>query len=231
MRMSLERPDLQAYIANQLLLFGGASPRDLEAVLATALARFEHCLAAIALPGYSKDGEPNFNHLHGDQWTIFLYFCANSAWKHHENIALASQFYLLNRALNAIVIMYDTQLPDIFLLNHAVGSILGKATYGNYFVAYHNTTIGSDDGNAPVVGDRNVLYAGAAILGASRTGSGVTVAANATVLNRTISDDTIAIGSAGSFETFPRKRDFAGHYFHLPGTSAATVAAKPDGTS
>jgi len=221
---TLERTALRAYVKNQLALFGGAPEDELERVLEVALGRFEHCLAAINLPGYSRDGQPYFNHLHGDQWTSFLYFCANSAWKFRENAGLAAQFYLLNRALNAIVIMYDTALPEIFLLNHAVGTVLGKATYANYFVAYHNVTIGSDDGVPPTIGERNVLYAGAAILGKSRTGSNVTVAANSTILNRTIPNDTIAIGSASAFETFERKRDFAAHYFKL---NAASVASSP----
>ena len=221
---TLERTALRAYVGNQLALFGGAPEDELERVLEVALERFEHCLAAINLPGYSRDGQPYFNHLHGDQWTSFLYFCANTAWKYRENAGLAAQFYLLNRALNAIVIMYDTTLPDIFLLNHAVGTVLGKATYANYFVAYHNVTIGSDDGVPPTIGERNVLYAGAAILGKSRTGSNVTVAANSTILNRTIPNDTIAIGSANAFETFERKRDFAAHYFKL---NEASVASRP----
>ena len=67
-------------------------------------------------------------------------------------------------------------------------------------------------------------------MGRSETGSGVTVAANATVLNHSIMADTIAIGSAGSFETFPRKRDFAGHYFRL-GSDASRVAASPESIS
>jgi len=215
METTLDRDTLRAYVENQLALFGGAPSGEIDRVLSVALERFERCLTAIALPGYSRAGRPFFNHLHGDQWTIFLYFCANTAWRFLENIDLAAKFYLLNRTLNSIVIMYDTALPEIFLLNHAVGTVLGKATYSDYFVAYHNVTIGSDDGVPPIVGERNVLYAGAAILGRSQTGSGVTVAANSTVLNRSIPADTIAIGSAGTFETFERKRDFAGHYFKL----------------
>lgn len=120
--------------------------RDLSDVVEESLQRIEVSIVRIALPGYSRNGQPFFNHLHGDQSAMWYYLVANTAYR-RGHLELAEHCFLLNKAFNGIVCMYDTQLPEVFVLIHTVGAVLGKATYGNYFVAYQNVTVGTDSGN------------------------------------------------------------------------------------
>src|SRR5579872_5491581 len=161
MRTTLSSNDLGDYLNAQLKsLFPDRKAGRIGQVVRRALERVEYAFERIVLPGYSDGGQATFSHLHGDQYASFLYFAANTAWRDHEDEALASKLFLLNKALNGIVIVYDTILPDVFVLMHTVGTVLGKAQYGNYLVAAQNVTVGMDRGETPVVGERVVLYGG-----------------------------------------------------------------------
>jgi serine O-acetyltransferase len=80
--------------------------------------------------------------------------------------------------------MYDTKLPEIFLVIHGVGTVLGKAQYSNYFVVYQGCTIGSNHGKYPVLGRGLGLGANAAIIGACRVGDDVSIGMGTAVIGR-----------------------------------------------
>ena len=44
---------------------------------------------------------------------------------------LASKAYCLNKALHAIDVFYEVELPEIFFLEHPLGTVLGRAKYSN----------------------------------------------------------------------------------------------------
>lgn len=58
---------------------------------------------------------------------------------------------------------YEIELPDHFMVEHPVGSVLGRATYGDYMYIYQGVTIGGNislnEGNVayPVLGE-NVTF-------------------------------------------------------------------------
>lgn len=215
---SLTRAALGNYLRIQTEnLFPDGSSSYNEAVVDRALERFEFCLSHIALPGYSRSGAPYFNHLHGDQYAMFLYFCSNTAWASGE-LELAAKYFLLNKALNGIVCMYDTLLPDIFLFNHTVGTVLGKATYAPYFVAYQGVTVGTHRQRAPVLSPGLVMYGGSSIIGACAIGEHVALSSNAAVLEQDVQSDTVVTGSSPHIVTHKRKRNLIEHYFRSPGT-------------
>jgi serine O-acetyltransferase len=103
--------------------------KELEKHLETALERTLFSLKHVKLRGYTE-----FTYLHSDLYAQFLYFLSNTIWENGENKKLAAKLFYLNKALNGINVMYDTKLPDIFILIHCVGTVLGKAEYSNYFV-------------------------------------------------------------------------------------------------
>ena len=214
MRISLSHEDLTSYLKTQL---GAAFPDRgrlrLGKVVRRALERVEYSFSRIVLRGYSDAGEATFSHLQGDQYAAFLYFAANSAWREAEDVPLASKLFLLNKALNGIVIMYDTQLPDVFVLMHTVGTVLGKANYGNYFVAAQNVTVGMDRDGTPSFGERVVLYGGSVVIGKSNIGDRVTIATNTTVRGETVPSGHIAAGTSPDLSVKPATRDVSELYF------------------
>jgi serine O-acetyltransferase len=183
-------------------------------VLDRALERTQACFERIILRGYRRDGIPYFNHLHGDHSAVLYYFAANSAWQLGD-MELAARFFLLNKMQNALVCMYDTALPDVFLLIHTVGTVLGKATYGNFFVAYQNVTIGTEDGRSPILGEHSVVYGGSMVLGSTDLGRGSVVSAQSTLIDASIPPNSVVAGRSPELLVKPRKRDFAQQYWDV----------------
>lgn len=216
MILTLTREELTASLAAQLRLFDERmNGARIERPVAQALERYEYCASRIALPGYSREGAPLFDHLHGDQSAIFLYFAANSAWSACEDVQTAAAFFLLNKQRNGLVCMYDTRLPEIFLLNHTVGTVLGKATYANYFVAYQRVTVGTDRGEQPVLAEGVTMYPGSSVVGAATVGARTILSIGATVRNADVPADAIVSGSSPSLHVHARRKDAVGRYFKV----------------
>ena len=151
--------------------------------------------------------------MHGDQSAALYYFAANSAWRDFGDDELAARFFLLNKRHNALVCMYDTMLPDIFVLIHTVGTVLGKATYGNFLAVYQNVTVGSDNGRQPVIGEHAVLYGGSMVVGACNLDANVAVSAGTVLINFDCPADSVVAGNAGTPLVKARKRHFAEQYW------------------
>jgi len=161
-----------------------------------ALNRVERCFQNIRRK-YFFDGQNTlFNHLHGDHYAIYLYYLSNTIYRSGRDEELAQQLFLLNKTLHGIDLFYAVSMPEVFLLIHPVGTVLGNATYGNYFAAYQNCGIGSlEDGRYPVFEGENVLFARTSVLGNCHVGHNVVFGANAFVLNSDIPSDCTVVGS------------------------------------
>lgn len=177
MKLSLSIEDLQNYIAWQLeyrfpdrksfLDFKEAHNKK---AFMEALERMEYCFSHITVRGYNvmENGveRPFFNHLHSDQYSQFLYYFSNSLWKGEGNTDLCSKLILLNRDLNGCWFSYKGSLPDIFLLVHPVGSVIGhiNVKFSDFLVIMQNVTINGS--YVPLeLGEYLFLGAGAKIIG------------------------------------------------------------------
>lgn len=182
-------------------------------VVETALVRAATCFAASALPGYrTADDQTQFDPAQSDQYAMFVWFCSNEAWRAGD-LELAGDLFLLNKGLNGIVCMWDTVLPDVFLWIHTVGTMLGKAAYGERFVAYQNVTVGTDRGARPTFGEGAILFAGAKVVGGAQIGARSLVSLNAVVINEVVPANTIVAGSSPQLILKARRRWLYGDYF------------------
>lgn len=195
-------------------MFPDGKSGDVSAAVDEALERLEHCFRYISLPRYSRDGRPSFDHLHGDQTAAFYYLASNAAYRRGE-LGLAQKLFLLNKALNGILCMYDTELPPVFAFIHTVGTVVGKARYGNYVAFFQSVTVGGDRGSLPRLGERCVLYGGAMVLGDSTLGDGVVVSGNSAIIHQDVPADSVVAGRSPELTIAPRKRDIASQYFRL----------------
>ena len=50
--------------------------------------------------------------------------------------------FILNKALNAIDLFYEIDMPARFFIGHSAGIVLAKASYADYLVLYPNSTVG-----------------------------------------------------------------------------------------
>jgi serine O-acetyltransferase len=201
MECRLNTAEVAAYTAAQLNSFfpdgRPVDPVDLARFVAPALERVEYCFRHVAYRSYCEDGRAKFDPLHSDQYCAYLYFVANTVYRHEGDPVLATKLYYLNKALHAFNCMYDTALPDVFLVAHAVGTVLGKAAYSNYLVVLHNCTVGSLSGRYPTLGERLILCAGSSVIGDCRVGDNVMLAPGCTVIRQDVPSDTLVVPGPG----------------------------------
>ena len=109
-------------------------------------------------------------------------------------MSIKEKFYYLNKILHSVDIYPDVELPDSFFLEHPIGTVLGRAKYGNNFFAMQGCTIGGDKGVYPTLGDNLKMYANSKILGNCNIGDNVKLGADTTVKNQNIPSNSLVFG-------------------------------------
>ena len=186
MHLSLKPADLALYARKQFenLFPDGTDLGDLPKFVDLALGRVEHCFSRVRLKGFFDAGQPRFSHRHCDQYAIFLYYLANSAFREKPGHPIADKAYALNKALHALDAYYEVELPEIFAVQHPVGTVLGRASYSDYFICYHNCTVGANlDDDYPSFGRGVVMYGGSRVIGKTSVGDNTFVSTGAIVIN------------------------------------------------
>lgn len=162
--------------------------------LSGVLSRCEYCFSHTENKYYSYNGETYFNPYQSAQYTIFLYFFSNTIFRETNNRLLADKLYYLNKAMNACDMYYEVELPRFFMLDHPVGSVIGRAYYGEGFSFGQNCTVGNNKGIYPILGENVRMCANSSILGNCCIGNNVTIGANSGVKDESIPDNSIVFG-------------------------------------
>lgn len=218
MILSLPRAELFNYVRAQLNHFF-PDGQDLHwergrAAFHLALDRTEYSFSRTTIRGYTDGGgNAMFSHLHSDQYSQFLYYFANSLWKLSEDQPVCGKLILLNKALNGCFFSYKGRLPDVFVLNHPVGSVIGNAGYSDFLVISQNVTIntGTEQGpdDLPKLGKGLFLGAGAKIIGREPIGDRVSVGVDAMVYGQAVPDDKVVERSpSGEIVVRDRRAEF-----------------------
>lgn len=212
--LSLPAVALPEYVVRQLsTFFPDTDEADaVSRVMSDTLDRLEHCIRHVRIKGYWNHDGPRFNHLHSDQYAIFLYYLSNTAFKAGFT-SLAAKAYGLNKALHGLDAFYEVELPPVFALVHPVGTVLGRALYSDYFCAYQNVAIGADPfaPGSPAFGEGVVMYGGARVVGSVTVGSNSIISAGTSIVARGgkplhVPDGHVAFG-APDFSTKPSRHN------------------------
>jgi serine O-acetyltransferase len=192
------RERLRALVARQLGSFFEYQPAEdeaaLEAALETALERVRRCFGRIVLKRYRRDdGAAVLNPFHSGQFCIFLYYLGRALALAGAG-SLADRVYYLNRALNGVDLFHQVELPDVFCLEHPLGSVIGRARIGDGFFFAQGVTVGGNKGAYPVIGRHVSLLSNAKVVGASVLGDHVILAANSYVKDTVIPPHSIVFG-------------------------------------
>lgn len=214
--MNLSQPteSLCRYVERQATAwFPDGAAVDIPARWVTeALARLEVSFEAVTDQNFQRGGETFFNHLNSDQYAMFLYLLANTAWRAGGPRSVCDKLFFLNKSLYGIDVFYEVELPRIFHFAHAVGTVLGRATYSDYFLVYQHCTVGASRneegasrGSFPILGKHVSLYAGATVLGGCTLADGCKISAGSIVMNRNLKPNTLYRGVPHKWEavTFP----------------------------
>ena len=100
--------------------------------------------------------------------------------------------------MNSCEIYWNVELPDHFVVEHPIGTVLGKAMYGDFFCVYQGVTVGAnfegDDCIWPAIGNNVTMYANSTIIGNCHIGSNVIIAASAFLIDCDVPDNSIVYG-------------------------------------
>lgn len=204
----LSKSEFAAYIARQLGHFfpdEAVTPAALEPAVGDALDRMGYCIAR-QRGKYFADGR--FDHLHTDQYAMFLYFVGRALFVRRDDPTLAAKLYALNKALHSLDAFYEVELPDVFLFSHPLGTILGRARYSNYFVVYQHCTVGSNlDGTYPTLGEGVAMYGGSAIIGDCTIGANTALSYDTVIMEENVPADSVVFGRSPALIVKPSRRN------------------------
>jgi serine O-acetyltransferase len=156
-----------------------------------------------------------FNHLHGDHYSMFLYFISNEAYLSGDEV-LASKLFLLNKCLFSLDVFYSIKLPDHFLFVHPIGTVIGNANFENFFVIYQGVTVGStNNGFYPNFSNSTILYSNSSIIGECNTGKNFVLGANSSLINTNVLNDKIVVGNFPNHSILENKSNLISKYFNI----------------
>ena len=160
-----------------------------------AMQRLEYCFSRVNNRYFFDGQHVYFDHLHGDQYAMWLYFLSNQLFRDAAPMNWCKKLFLLNKLLHGCDIFYEVELPSIFLLVHPLGTVLGRGNYNDHFLVYQRCGIGSNHDIYPSLGRHVTLRPGSAVLGQSQIGDNVTIAAESLVIDRNIPHQTTYFGN------------------------------------
>ena len=101
--------------------------------------------------------------------------------------------------MNCVELYWNIDLPAHFIVDHPIGTVLGKAKYGDYLSVYQGVTVGGNVNKSgewiyPQLGSFVTLYSHSSVLGNSIIGNHVIFSANSFVFNETIPNNSIVFG-------------------------------------
>ena len=162
--------------------------------------RTERCFSHLKNKYYQEGGViPT----HSGKYFTFLYFLANTIYKEEivngivnpTSRQLCDKLYCINKMLNMCEAYYEIEMPEIFFVEHPLGTVLGRAKYGNRFTVYQGCTVGANElGQYPTIGNNVILFSDAKVLGNSNIGDNVIVAANTYIKDEDIPSNCIVFG-------------------------------------
>ena len=203
------RNALCLYVVGQLNSFfpdrNPVSSKFLASVLPQTLDRVEFCFSHVA-DRYFFDGKTVFfSHLHGDQYGMFLYYLSNTIYRGGGDPSVCAKLFALNKALHGVDAFYEVELPDVFRWVHPLGTVLGRGTYGEYFLVYQRCGIGSNRNVYPTLGKFCSMHPGSSVLGSCKVGDRCEMGAEALLLDRSLPEGTLYVGKPGDFRAIQRE--------------------------
>lgn len=169
-------------------------------IIPDALYLMEKNYSAMPSTRFYNNDNMIFSPYYSVTWMIFLYRLAYlvNIKKEDEDKHEAAILYYLNKIMHSVDWYYEVKLPVHFMAEHPLGSVLGRAEYGDYLFVYQGTTVGGNrkDGKLyyPVLGNNILIYANSTILGNCHIGNNVIISAESYIINETIPDNCIVFG-------------------------------------
>lgn len=154
-----------------------------------------------------EDKAPLVNPLNIEHLTRLLHMFSRRLFLAKAPEALLDCLFYVMKSQCCLNIFYRTQEIDFFFPMHALGSVVGYGEFGPFIALTQNCTIGHNHGHYPTIAGGLWMGPGSAILGRSRVGRNVRLAANALVVDRQVPDDVVVFGIGTDIKFKPNDRD------------------------
>lgn len=197
MNFSIPQSDIVLLLKQQiknLFILSQKDEADIECTWPRVIEDLEYCFSRSDNKYYNRGGETYFNPFHSGQYTIMLYFMSRILFVDSHHSLLADKVYYLNKVLNGCDLFYEVELPRFFQLDHPVGSVMGRAKYGEGFTFLQCCTVGNNRDIYPVIGENVKMCANSYIIGNCCIGNNVIIGACSGVKDCDVPDDTIVFG-------------------------------------
>ena len=195
MTSNITRDELITLVSKQLNnFFINIDIHTIDYNIDKALFRTEYSLSAIENKYYYNENEFKFNPYHSGQYSVFLYYLANTVYLSGVINEMADKIYYLNKIMNNIDWYYEIKLPEVFSVEHPMGSVLGRAKYSNKLFIYQGVTVGGNKGNYPILEENVLLYSNSTILGNSHIGDHVIVSSGSYIKDENIPSYSLVFG-------------------------------------
>lgn len=221
MKLSIPKEDFLNYTSNQLNTFfpdkDKVNLNNHLKCIDLALDRLDYCYKKVTYQHYFNGTNTFLNHLHADQYLMYIWFLANTIYKENDDLTLANKLYYLNKSLHGIDCMYNTVLPDIFLIFHGVGTMLGKATYNDYLVVLQGVTVGSQKGKYPIFGKGVGLTAHSSVIGNCNLGNCTSISTYTSLFETSTEKNSVVFKNkeTGKLEIKQGKICYAQQFFNV----------------
>lgn len=189
--------DLIQLVNRQINNFWAVDITDsIESVLDKTLMRIQQDFQAVNNKYIYNDDNSLLRPIHSVSWSIFLYFLSHELYKHGEESA--DYVYYLNKIMHSNDWFYAADIPTHFWAEHPLGSVLGRAQYGDFLMIYQGCTIGGNQKGSelyyPKLGHHFMMFANSTVLGNSKIGNWVILSAGTYVKDEIIPDNCIVFG-------------------------------------
>lgn len=202
MNLSIKKNELLHYTlqqVNNLFPDGKLYRKDnLMKAFNTSLEKVEFCFSKVRNKYFFFDNIVQFNHLNGDQYSMFLYFLSNTLYQENIYTSLSEKLFLLNKFLFGVDVFYQISLPDIFLFVHPLGTVIGRGQFENYLVIYQGCSIGANNDIYPTLGKYVTLHPNSSVLGNCKIGDNCALASNSLIIDKSLEDEHIYYGNPKS---------------------------------
>lgn len=177
----------------------GITKEEQEICVLRAEAAFEKSMYCLS-NSKNKYFDGKINPYNSVMYCIWLYWLNRAVYLGGGGI-LSDKIYYLNKVLNLVELFYEVELPAIWSCEHPLGSVMGRAKYGNGFVFYQGCTVGGNrrEGNKidyPIIGEGVVMYSNSKIVGKCKIGNNCVIAANSYLKDVVVPDNSFVFGQS-----------------------------------
>lgn len=150
---------------------------------------------------HDDNGDILFSPYNTVAYSVYLYILSRELHKAGANKE-AGLIYYLNKIFHSVDWLYEIELPNHFWVEHPLGSVLGRAQYGDYFFFMQGITVGGNDIGVgheikyPVLGNNVIMCSNSSVIGDCQIGNNVVISSGCMIKNQNIPSDTLVFGKS-----------------------------------